>query len=755
VKSIRSLRIRDQAYNYLLANYSDVEVGYIAKLKSAISLIRIYLKAKDLWGRDVIEALKNAESIFDRLKIIEFAWEDSVAYRAQRQGVTKDKAIEILMKLKDEAGKFNLPVESEIESVFQEGSRHRDQFLDRVTKKKSMTVEDLAVVERMKSKNSETPYHVASKAMLEMMDEYAGVLNPLQKSKLILYMAGIENEVDPEISKIITDRFFATKHRSEAAKSRGMKFKLHEIRDFIIETHPEERLVAYRALFLRGISGNEESENLLINKLLFADPNMPQYLRKVLNIYLKVLKPTELSTRLMWLLSNNAKGKSINGPELLKLLIEFGGVTEKKMAQLIASHGFNLPREYQVVLEVFKGDAQKISKMSFIQLVKSRLPEEKFNQIKSFDKELGSGSMKVGYLVTLKDGRKVVVMATQEMVFEKTYREFEIARQVIAKIQADPDLRVDNLDVLEREMERIIRTEMNFLREAQMMKQHKLSYKARPWLVRRFGNITNVSIPQPMEDWSSENLIFEEYVKSSRFSQLKSTSVVGWSQKDMAKASINEVLNQLLMYMDAPGGVVILDIDPHEENQLAEHNLLGFKKTMVNIDLGQSVLIQPEVVQGLVKAILLVTMRRPAEAFQILEKYVNFQNDEQRKIFWEIFYNNQNAFKDPVEALTQTLEKVELKGIMLKSEFLYFQKLFATLVGLKRHINDEYYIVKQVAKIFSLRLLGSPLEVTGELNGLLKKMEFENRIFDITNSKSGSPKSAGNLLKCSEIILDF
>lgn len=755
VKNIRSLRVREQAYTYLLKEYGDIEIGYRAKLWAAIDLIRIYLKAKELWGKEVIEALKNADSIFDRLKIIELAWEEFVAYRAQKRGIGKDKAIELLTKLKDQAGKFNLPVETEIESVFPEASRHRDEFLDKATKKRSMTVEDLVLVEKMKSKNSETPYHVASKAMLELMDEYASILTPLQRSKLILYMSGIDNEIDPEISNKITERFFATKHRSEAAKSRGIKFKLNEIRDFISETHPEERLVAYRALFLRGISGDKEAENLLINKLLFADASMPQYLRKVLNIYLNVLKPTELSTRLMWLLSNNAKGDSLTGPELLKLLIEYGGVTEKKMAQLIASHGFNLPREYQVVLEVFKGDAQKLSKMAFIQLVKSRLPEEKFNQIKSFDKELGSGSMKVGYLVTLKDGRKVVVMATQEMVFEKTYREFEIARQVIAAIQADPELRVDNLEVLEKEMERIIKTEMNFLREAQMMKQHKVSYKSRPWLVRRFGNITDVSIPQPMEDWSSENLLFEEYVKSSRFSQLKPNAMVGWSQKEMAKASINEVLNQLLMYMNAPGGVVILDIDPHEENQLAEHTIVGTKKTMVNIDLGQSVLIQPDVVQGLVKVILLITTKRPAEAFQLLERYVNFQNAEQRQVFWEIFYNNQANYKDPVEALTQTLEKVELKGIMLKSEFLYFQKLFATLVGLKRHINDEYYIVKQVAKIFALRLLGSPIEVTGEIGDLLKKTELDEQTLQLLQIKTSKAKGDGGVFKCSDVILDF
>jgi hypothetical protein len=748
VKNIRSLKVRTEAYRYLLDTYGDFELSPGKKITTAIKLLKTYWEVRDLWGEKVIEDLKRAPNILDKLMIIETAWERRVADRAQRLGITKEKAIETLQKLKSEVGKFQMPAESEAEDMFPEASRHRDEFLDRSTKKRPMTVENLTMVESMKSRNSETPYHLASKMMLEMMDEYAGILTPLQKAKFILYMAAIDPKLDPVIEKTINARFFATTHRSESLKQKGLKFKINEIRDYVAETHPEERLVAYRALFLRGISGNAEAEELLINRLLFADKNMPEYLRKVMNIYLRVLKPSELATRLMWLMSNNVKGETLEGPELLRLLIEFGGVTEKKMAQLIASHGFNLPREYQTVLEIFKGNAQKVAKMTFINIVRERLPREKFDQIATFDKELGSGSMKIGYLVTLKDGRKVVIMAMQDLIYERTVREFEIARAVIKAIQADPDLRIDNLDALEKEMERIIKTEMNFINEAKLMKLHKATHEARPWLIRKFGNITKVLIPQPLSDWSADGLLFEEYVESKKFSQLEPTSMVGWSQKDMSKAAINEQLNQLLVYLDAPKSGVVINIDMHEENQLAQHKkVLGTKKSMVMIDTGQSKIVQPEVVRGLVKAILLLALKRTEESFQVLEKYVNFQNDQQRRTFWEIFYYNAAKYLDPVEAMTQTLEKVELKGIMLKEEFLYFQKMFATLVGLKRHVGDEYYIIKQVAKLFSLRLLGSPIAIKNELFELMKETPIDEKNREIIREPGQ--------LRCEDIVVGW
>ncbi|MBK7960299.1 MAG: hypothetical protein IPK04_03190 [Bdellovibrionales bacterium] len=751
VKNIRSLRIRDEAYSYLLENYGDVSVNYLRKVKTGYTLVRAAMAAKALWGQQVIDDLKRSDNFFDRLRIIEIAWENFVAERSQRLGLSKQDATKKLITLKELAEEFKLPVEAEVASVFPEGSRHRDRFLDRATKKKSLSLEHLDAVEKMKSRKLETPYHVASKAMLESMDEWAAVLNPLQKSRLLLFMSGMENELDPEVYRILIKRFFATKHRSEAAKSKGLKLRPLEVRDFVMETHPEERLVAFRALFLRGISGNQEAEKLLVDRLLFSDSEMPEYLREVLKLYLKVLTPTELSTRLMWLIASNKQGVPLKGPELLKLLIEYGGVTEKKMAQLVAGHGFNLPKEYRVILEKFEGDAQNLAKMKFIDLVRSRLSADKFNQILSFDQELGSGSLKVGYLVTLKDGRKLVVMATQEMIAEKTAREFQIARAVIEGIQRNPKLRIDNLNVLEEEMERLIKTEMNFLREAKMMKQHKVSYKSRPWLVRKLSNKVEVSIPQPLEDWSSESLLFEEFVEAKRFSQLRPKSFVGWSQRSIAEASVTEVLNQLLVYMDAPNGVVILDIDPHKANQLGQNSLVGTKKRLVNIDLGQSVLIEPGTVQSLVKVILFIATKRTAEAFQLLEGFVNFKSQEQRTFFWKTFLSNQSNYKDPVEVLTQTLERSEMNGIMLKAEFLYFQKLFVTLVGLKRHINDDYFIVKQVGKIFSLRLLGSPLKFKEEASVLFKSEPLTDRTKAIV---SGRPATLPMLdgLRCQDIL---
>ncbi len=58
---------------------------------------------------------------------------------------------------------------------------------------------------------------------------------------------------------------------------------------------------------------------------------------------------------------------------------------------------------------------------------------------------------------------------------------------------------------------------------------------------------------------------------------------------------------------------------------------------------------------------------------------------------------------------------MELKGVGLKPEYLFLQKLFATVVGLKKHIKDPNYITKKVAKILALRTLASPVKGAREI----------------------------------------
>jgi predicted unusual protein kinase regulating ubiquinone biosynthesis (AarF/ABC1/UbiB family) len=472
-----------------------------------------------------------------------------------------------------------------------------------------------------------------------------------------------------------------------------------------------------------GFPKKKVAEKKLIDEILFADAEMPEFLRKVLEIYLDCLNQNERGILLSWILANG-EARSMKGPEIVRLLIERGGITAKKLAQLIASHGFRLDGEYQRVLEVFKGQAQKIDKIEAMRWIAERLPKDKYEQIASLDRELGSGSLKIAYLATLKDGRKVVIMLTRDLVIEKTYREFQVIRAVIERMMQDSELRIETLPALEREVERIVREEMKFEQEIELMKRHKEAALERPFLVRHFGNQVSVNIPQPLEGWSSENIIVEEYVEAKGWRSLPGVSQLGWSKEKLAKAAIAETLNQILSYMDKGRSRyprVLLDIDPHEENQLAETTRLG-RRRMVNIDLGQSVEVEPQSVRNVVQGLIALELGETERGAQFLESIIELKNSQESAIFREELHRQLAKGHDPVETFTKTIEEIELKGIGLKSEYLFLQKLFATMVGLKRHVRDPDYLMRQTYKIASLRAVSQPKEIVREYEKLQQAM---------------------------------
>ncbi len=203
----------------------------------------------------------------------------------------------------------------------------------------------------------------------------------------------------------------------------------------------------------------------------------------------------------------------------------------------------------------------------------------------------------------------------------------------------------------------------------------------------------------------------EEFVESRGWKDLPQFSYLGWSKQRLAKAAISEVLNQMMSFMnpsELTDGRVTIDIDPHEENQLAKDRWGFLRGPMVNIDLGQSVSVRPQVVRQLVQMVGFIYLGQTDEAVEVSRRYMDYKNENEVAEFKARLNSNSKLNNDPFEVLTKTFEDVELNGISLKPEFLYFQKLFATLVGLKRHTGDPHYLMKVAKKIVALRAIAHP-----------------------------------------------
>lgn len=718
---IKSPDLRAKVYADVLKQHGPLRVGPLQRIQDNIALYRAYRKAEEIWTREVLEQLKGAQSDLERLKITEAAWEEHAARRATKRGMDKMTAYRLLRDPLAHKGLYEAllqvecPGAREVQGLFREGTRHRDAFLEAQLKAGSHDVEGLLRFEAFKSYRTETPYHKLMKATLELSDEAVSRLPAETQADVVLFLSGVNPAVSASTNEDLKGRVRSSRNRTRALGKIGGRAGLTDVKRLIGEAHPEERFVAFQTMLSNGIMGNADAEKVLTDQLLLADPDMPDYLRGLLKVYLRVANREERTMNLSWILAN-CEGRPPKGPEVLERLVEQGGVVAAKIAQVVASHGFRLPPDYREVLEHFKGNAQKIDKLVFVRWAKARLSPEHFDQIKSFDRELGSGSYKIAYLCTLKDGRRVVIKQPREYVIQRTAREFELINRLMEAVMNDPALRLDNLPAVREEVKRIIREELKLENELRFMKDHQKAYELRPPLVRMLGNRVRVEIPQPLEAWSSEEVLVDEYVKSLSWGDLPATSVTGWSKERLAKAAVTESLTQLISFIDPTHLVdqkVIIDIDPHEENQLAKSGLLRFFAAMVNIDLGQSVSVPPEQVRGLVQMVGLVLVGDVDAAVQIARDYMDFPSEDAVELFRSALKNRveqtpARPIRDPFEIMTKAFEDVELKGVSLKPEHLFFQKLFATMIGMKRHIRDPNFVTTQAIKVLGLYAVSSP-----------------------------------------------
>ena len=140
----------------------------------------------------------------------------------------------------------------------------------------------------------------------------------------------------------------------------------------------------------------------------------------------------------------------------------------------------------------------------------------------------------------------------------------------------------------------------------------------------------------------------------------------------------------------------------------------------MNIDLGQTVKANPAHVKDLVNLIASIYLGRKEHSIAFAQKVVDFKSEEQVELFKNLLNKATEHYSDPIEALTEALEELQIKGVGLKQDYIYFQKLFSTMVGLKRHVVSEPVMSKFLWQV-SVKLLGKK-------SSLSKKLEARFRL---------------------------
>jgi predicted unusual protein kinase regulating ubiquinone biosynthesis (AarF/ABC1/UbiB family) len=432
---------------------------------------------------------------------------------------------------------------------------------------------------------------------------------------------------------------------------------------------------------------------------------MPRKLRRLLEIHLETLTATERALLFSHILAEMG-GRPLDGPEVVKLVLDLGGITGAKLAQLIASHGFDLDPRYQRVLQIFKGGAQKVAKAAVARAFEERLHPARFAEIVTLDQGLGSGAIKIGYVATLTSGKRIALKLSRELALTLIAREFEVLREDVRKVMADPELEMAALPGLAQEVERLIREELDAKAEVNKIYDHIEALGRRPFLVRWFGQKTKVLIPKPLPEWTGEGVSAEEFIDGETFDSLPATADSGWSKERLAMGAIEEIINELMAAIhpdEQPGGFVMLDVDPHEENHVAHTGRWG-RRVLGDIDFGQSVRVAPERARRFLQLAYAAYREDEPLVMTITGELMDFRNPEDSEIVQREFSMQRARSNDPIEVLSRVFEEVEKKGVLLKSDLLYLQKLFATAVGLKSHIRDEEFVLKTMRRAIFLRL---------------------------------------------------
>jgi hypothetical protein len=254
VKSIRSLNLRYDVYKHIMEKYGPPKMQWHKKLVAYVNLAIAYSAAKEIWGEETLERLAQAKSVVEAWRIREEAWRKGASQRASAQNTSREKANYLLTDLKEKHDVIENPFAGEIGRVFREGSRHRNQLIEDFAKSRSTTFAKLNELDKIKSENTESPYHSTVKVLFEVLDEYSARLKPVQLAEFALYLAFLKERVSPEIEGRIQKIAKGTFAREKAIKQQGLQMNLTEVRFLFNETHPEDRLLAFRAMYVGRIS---------------------------------------------------------------------------------------------------------------------------------------------------------------------------------------------------------------------------------------------------------------------------------------------------------------------------------------------------------------------------------------------------------------------------------------------------------------------------------------------------------------------
>lgn len=179
------------------------------------------------------------------------------------------------------------------------------------------------------------------------------------------------------------------------------------------------------------------------------------------------------------------------------------------------------------------------------------------------DIAFASASIGQVHKATLFDGRKVVVKVQHPDILEKIETDFRILIQLAELAEAyDRNLKLIKPKALVIEMRRVLRKELNFLREALNLERFKEHFEKQP----------DVRFPQPIGEYCTDKVLTMEYVEGIPVREIEKIKALGISDTELAERGANVFLKMIFedgfyhadphpgnIFVNPDGTIILLD----------------------------------------------------------------------------------------------------------------------------------------------------------------------------------------------------
>ncbi len=168
------------------------------------------------------------------------------------------------------------------------------------------------------------------------------------------------------------------------------------------------------------------------------------------------------------------------------------------------------------------------------------------------DVALASASIGQVHRARLFDGRDVVVKIQHPNISQKIETDFRILIQLAEWAEAyDSTLKLVKPKALVTEMRRVLRKELNFLREALNLER----------FINHFKDDQNIRFPQPVTEFCTDRVLTMEYIEGIPVREIEQIHAMGISDKELAEQGANVFLK--MIFQDG-----FYHADPHPGNIL-------------------------------------------------------------------------------------------------------------------------------------------------------------------------------------------